>query len=152
MLWLLACWQPPPAVPPAPAQVEASDVLEGSAAEIRPGAAGDEAAPEGEVATEGEAAPEEEGAPEAEAEGEAAPEGEPAVAGPPPAVTVKPWGGKTVGSPITIVDDLGAAVQVIRGAPVAVVVLMEGEDRLRVRCDGCVPVVEGWLQKSAVVR
>ena len=142
MLWLLACWQPPPAVPPAPAQVEASDVLEGSAAEIRPGAAGDEAAPEGEVATEG------------EAEGEAAPEGEgePAVAGPPPAVTVKPWGGKTVGSPITIVDDLGAAVQVIRGAPVAVVVLMEGEDRLRVRCDGCVPVVEGWLQKSAVVR
>lgn len=154
MLWLLGCWQPPPVVPPAPAQVEASDVLEGSAAEIQPGAAGEEAAPEGEGAAEGEAAPEEEGAPEGEAEGEgeAAPEGEPAVAGPPAAVAVKPWSAKTVGSPITIVDDLGAAVQVIRGAPVAVVVLMEGEDRLRVRCDGCVPVVEGWLQKSAIAR
>lgn len=150
MLWLLGCWQPPAVVPPAPAQVEASDVLEGSAEEIRPGAAGDEAAPEGEGAAEGEAVPEG----EAGAEGEGAPEGEgePGVAGPPPAVAVKPWGGRTVGSPITIVDDLGAAVQVVRGAPVAVVVLMEGEDRLRVRCDGCVPVVEGWLQKSAVAR
>lgn len=160
MLWLLGCWQPPAVVPPTPAQVEASDVLEGSAEEIRPGAPDHEqAAAEGEPAAAEaaglageEGAPEEEGAAEGEGSGELEGAGEAAPPGPPPAVAVKPWQGRTVGSPLTIVDDLGAALQVIRGAPVAVVVLMEGEDRVRVRCEGCLPVVEGWLQKSAVVR
>ena len=50
MLWLLACWQPPATVPPVPVQVEASDVLEGTADEIRPGGA---EVPEGLGAAEG---------------------------------------------------------------------------------------------------
>jgi hypothetical protein len=153
MLWLLGCWQPPETLPPAPVQVEASDILEGSAGEIKPWAPTEDgeadptaaeagAEPEAEVV-------EAEGDPDPTAEAEA-PEVEAPVV--PVARTVDPWRGRTVGSPITIVDDLGAPVQVVRGAPVAVVVLMEGEDRLKVRCEGCLPVVEGWLQKTAVAR
>lgn len=150
MLWLLGCWQPPETLPPAPVQVEASDVLEGSADEIKPGApAGEEEADP--TAAEPGAEPH---ADVVEAEGEPDPTAAVEVEAPvvPVARTVDPWRGRTVGSPITIVDDLGAPVQVVRGAPVAVVVLMEGEDRLKVRCEGCLPVVEGWLQKTAVAR
>ena len=123
MLTLLACWQPEPFVAPAPAQVEASDVLEGTAGAIEPG---DEDQPEGD-----------------------------AEADPPPVPTdmeVEPWKGRTVGRPLTLVGDDGAVVTVIAEEGVAVTVLMEGAERLKVRCDGCRPPLEGWLQKRAVVR
>ncbi len=136
MLLVLGCWQPPDVQPPPPVQVEASDVLDGTAGEIAP------EAEEGEG--EGEA---EEDAEEAEPTAE-----EPAVPAPPVAAAVSPWMGRTVGSPLTLVDDAGSPVYILRGPSAAVVVLMEGEDRVRVRCEACLPVVEGWLQKSAVSR
>jgi hypothetical protein len=147
MFWLLiGCWQPPTTQPPAPLQVEASDVLEGTADEITPGAE----LPDGPAAADGEVADGDEAADgDADAGGPEVPEApDPPAA--PPAVDVEPWLGHTVGSPLTLVDDVGAVVQVVRGGPVAVRVLQEGPDRVKVRCEGCLPVVEGWLQKSAV--
>lgn len=143
MVWLvLACWQPDAYAPPPPAQVEASDVLEGTASQIVPGApAVDSAEPEA--------------APDSAADGpgdSAEPEVEaPAPPPPPVAVAVSPWAGRTVGRPLTLVDDAGAPLRVL-GDAVAVTVLMEGDDRVKVRCDGCSPPVEGWLQKRAVQR
>lgn len=136
LLTLFACWRPEPYVAPPPAQVEASDVLEGTAAAIEPGGAdegGDEA-----VLGEGDAEP--------------GPEPEP---DPPPAPTdlaVEPWSGRTSGRPLTLVGDDGTVVMVIADDGVAVTVLMEGPERLKVRCDGCRPPLEGWLQRRAVVR
>ena len=62
---------------------------------------------------------------------------------------VRPRSALTVGQPLTLVSDYGAPLQVL-GDGVAVTVLMEGSDRVKVRCDGCRPVQEGWLQRRAV--
>ena len=140
---LTACWQPEPYVAPPPAQVEASDVLAGTADQIVPGAA-------------------EAGAGEAEAEAEPAGEagaagGEGEVEAPeaPPTPTdlpVQPYVAHTVGRPITIVGDDGAPLQVITAQGAKVTVLAEGPERVKVHCDDCRPEVEGWLQKRVVVR
>ncbi len=153
VVWL-GCWQPESYTPPPAAQVEASDVLEGTAGEIQPPSAA-EATPDGEGAADeapaaadpaAEAAGDEA---DASADGEAADEvEEPA---PPVAVAVAPWKGRTVGRPLTLVGDDGTPLQVVEQG-VAVTVLMEGEDRVKLRCDGCLPVVEGWLQKRNVLR
>ncbi len=125
VLFLLACWQPDAYAPPPPAQVEASDVLAGTAAEIEPPAVL-------------------EAAEEPEAVGEAPGGGEDAEVD-----HVRPRPARTVGKPLTLVSDYGAPLQVL-GDGVAVTVLEEGPDRVKVRCDGCRPVQEGWLQRRAV--
>jgi hypothetical protein len=131
---------------PSPVVVEATDVLEGTADQIRPGAEPSEA--------EADAAPDAEAAAEDEAAGEAVPGGDDPAPPPaaPVAVEVAPWPAHTVGSPLSLVNDAGETVRVLRGPPVAVVVLMEGEDRVKVRCEGCEPPAEGWLQRTAVAR
>ena len=143
LLLIAACWQPTPFAAPPPAQVEASDVLEGTAAGIRPGEeAGpppEEAGPEGEdAAGEPEPAPGEDDPPDPPA---------PAVAH-----DVAPWKGHTVGTPVSLVGDDGKPLQVLRVAGASVTVLQEGEDRLKVRCDDCRPVVEAWVQRRLVER
>ncbi len=71
------------------------------------------------------------------------------VATPADAGEIRPRSARTVGQPLTLVSDDGAPLQVI-GDGVVVTVLMEGPDRVKVRCDGCRPVQEGWLQRRAV--
>ncbi|MSQ00583.1 MAG: hypothetical protein EXR71_01660 [Myxococcales bacterium] len=128
VLFLLGCWQPDAYAPPPPAQVEASDVLAGTAAAIERPARVDGDAPE-------------EAGPPAPADDQAV--------SPPVAEDIRPRSARTVGKPLTLVGDDGAPLQVV-GDGIAVTVLMEGADRVKVRCDGCRPVQEGWLQRGAV--
>jgi len=149
VVWL-GCWQPESYTPPPAAQVEASDVLEGTAGEIQPPSAA-EATPAGEgAADEAPAADEPSVADEAGTAADDAAD-EVVAPAPPVAVAVSPWKGRTVGRPLTLVGDDGTPLQVVEDG-VAVTVLMEGEDRVKLRCDGCLPVVEGWLQKRNVLR
>ncbi len=162
---LTACWQPEPYVAPPPAQVEASDVLAGTADQIVPGAAeagaGEaeaEAEPAGEAGAaggEGEAPSPEAGAAGVGEAGVAGGEGEVEAPEAPPTPTdlpVQPYVAHTVGRPITIVGDDGAPLQVITAQGAKVTVLAEGPERVKVHCDDCRPEVEGWLQKRVVVR
>lgn len=156
-----ACWSPAPYTPPPPAQVEASDVLEGTADTIRP--PGDPGADDAPEATPPEAAGE---PPDDPADAAADPDpdaadpdpGEPdadAAADPPPAPTdlpVDPYAAHTVGRPVTLVGDDGVPLVVLTTENVAVTVLAEGPERLKVRCTGCTPQVEGWLQRRVVAR
>jgi len=156
---LTACWQPEPYVAPPPAQVEASDVLAGTADQITPGGEPSGEAGAGEAGVAGEAEPEGE-APSAEAgaAGEAgageADAGEAEVEAPPVPtdLPVEPYVAHTIGRPITIVGDDGAPLQVITAQGAKVTVLAEGPERVKVHCDDCRPEVEGWLQKRVVAR
>ena len=88
---------------------------------------------------------EEEGEPLAEEEEEEPPA--PAVA-----EEVSPWAGYTLGTPLTLVADNGSVIRVLAQEHMAVTVLREGPDRVKVRCDACTPIVEGWLQRHAVIQ
>lgn len=136
LLILLACWRPEPYAAPAPAQVEASDVLEGTAGAIEPG--GEAEAAEADIGE--------------DAEAEVGEEPEAVVEPAPTDLAVEPWSARTSGRPLTLVGDDGSVVLVITEEGVAVTVLMEGPERLKVRYDGCQPPLEGWLQRRAVVR
>lgn len=149
LLTLLACWSPEPFAAPAPAQVEASDVLEGTAGAIEPGGEAEDGA---EVEQGGDEEPVLAAEPGPDDEPDAAAEVEDAPPAPPTDLAVEPWSGHTSGRPLTLVGDDGAVVLVIADEAVAVTVLMEGPERLKVRCDGCRPPLEGWLQRRAVVR
>lgn len=127
VLVLFGCWQPGDYLPPQP---------EGLAAAVAPGGA--DVAPEGEAGDD---------PPDADAEADADEGTDRAAA------AVDPYGAHTLGSPLTLVDDVGAVVQVLPVPNTAVTVLEEEPGvRRRVRCDGCTPVVEGWLQWDRVER
>lgn len=65
-------------------------------------------------------------------------------------VLVKPYRAYTVGTPLSIVNDVGQLLATVGQPGTKVTVLAEGSLRVKVRCDGCSPVVEGYLQKERV--
>jgi hypothetical protein len=162
----LACWQPGAYNPPAPAEVSASDVQEG----LRGTPPGSEAEADADVGTEptsGRATTPDAANPDAanpDAAAGAAPEV--AEAGATEAVAdagseaksdfddreVSPWIGHTLGTPLSVVDALGQPIAVVGAPGTKVTVLEEGTLRLKVRCDGCDPVVTGYVQRDRVQR
>jgi len=65
---------------------------------------------------------------------------------------VEPYKAFTVKTPLSIVDEAGQPVAVLGKPGVEVTVLSEAALRVKVRCDGCDPVVTGYLQRDAVQR
>lgn len=65
-------------------------------------------------------------------------------------VMVKPYRAYTVGTPLSIVNEVGQLIATVGQPGTKVTVLAEGSVRVKVRCDGCSPVVEGYLQKERV--
>ncbi len=65
---------------------------------------------------------------------------------------VDPYKAFTVKTPLSIVDEAGQPVAVLGKPGVEVMVLSEASLRVKVRCDGCDPVVTGYLQRDAVQR
>jgi hypothetical protein len=127
VLVLLACWQPAPYTPPPAPEVEAEEVLSADEAENEEADAADEPPTEAGV-------------------NEEDPPTKPAFDD----VPVKPYRGYTVGTPLSLVDDVGQLVATIGTPGTNVTVLAEGSVRVKIRCDGCSPVVEGYLQKDRV--
>jgi hypothetical protein len=129
-MWLLlGCWQPGAYLPPVPENLARLAADEATPAEEAGTPADEEAAPEDAPA---------DGVPAEEAPAE--PE---APAPPPPDA----YASHTVGAPLTIVDDVGKPVTVLTASRTEVIVLLEEPPvRKRVRCTGCVPQAEGWLQ------
>jgi len=121
----LGCYTPPPFVHPAPAEVTMSDSLPATEP-------ADPAIP-------------------AEVE---APTEEPVAATTSTFddAEVEPYKGFTVKTPLSIVDEAGQPVAVLGKPGVEVTVLTEAALRVKVRCDGCDPVVTGYLQSDAVRR
>jgi hypothetical protein len=163
VLWLLACYSPPAYVFPAPAEVTMADVLDaapGTRAGDPPAGEGDPPGGEGHQGEDGAGTIADPGV-EVEAETEGATEAARASSPGGEGVgadddfddtEVRPYKAFTVKTPLSIVDDAGQPVTVLAKPGVAVTVLAEGSLRVKVRCDGCDPVVEGYLQASAVQR
>ncbi len=128
VLWLLGCYAPPPYIHPAPAEVTMSDLLSGVEAEEAP--------------LEQDEAPVEVAAVD--------PPGSEPVASNFDDAEVDPYKAFTIKTPLSIVDDAGQPVAVLGKPGVAVTVLAEAPLRVKVRCDGCDPVVTGYLQRDAV--
>lgn len=131
VLWLLGCYTPPPYIHPAPAEVTMSDILSG----VEPL----------EAATEADATAPAEAEAAIDAPGEAQPSAF-------DDAQVDPYKAFTVKTPLSIVDDAGQPVAVLGKPGVEVTVLSEASLRVKVRCDGCDPVVTGYLQRDAVQR
>ncbi|MFZ5480274.1 MAG: hypothetical protein ACOZNI_26150 [Myxococcota bacterium] len=91
------------------------------------------------------------GVAEEEAVAEAPDVEEPAVEEPATPETVL-WRGATKWGRLSLVDDGGRTVGRIEAAGVAVEVLREEPQRVKVRCATCSPPVEGWLQAALVVK
>lgn len=163
VLLFVACYAPPDYVHPAPAEVTMHDVLSGEVGDGPGGggaAADDEAAPDeddgdAEPANDGDAEPADDGDAEPAADGDAEPAAEANAA---EAASdfqdqpVRPYTAFTLRTPLSIVDDAGQPVAVIAKPGTEVEVIAEGELRVKVRCTGCSPVVEGYLQADAVQR
>lgn len=146
MLFLVACWQPTAYPTPPPPQVTAAELME--AQTVTP----DDGSPTAsEQPTETPAAIE--GADENDTARQAA-SPDPETTGPLGLsfddVLVKPYRAYTVGTPLSVVNEFGQLVATIGTPGTRVTVLAEGSLRVKIRCDGCSPVVEGYLQKERV--
>jgi hypothetical protein len=158
VFWILGCWQPDAYTPPAPAEVTAADIAAGLPAGS-PNEAGrpDGGAGSAEAPDEGSTVPADATASEPSTEAAEAPaKGNEAENGTAKSdfddAPVQPWTGHTVGTPLSLVDDLGRAIAVIGLPGTKVTVLTEGSLRMKVRCDGCDPQVEGYIQRDKVQR
>ena len=157
MVLFLACYEPPAYTHPAPAEVTMNDVLSWEGAAAAPGNAGDDELAEGEEGSPGDDPPGDDppgdDPPGDEEQADANIDDTVADAtadfGDQP---VRPYTAFTLRTPLAIVDDAGQPLAVIAKPGTEVEVIAEGTLRVKVRCVGCSPVVEGYLQADAVQR
>ena len=71
---------------------------------------------------------------------------------PPEKPAMKPYVGRILTSPATLVDDYGRPVLIIDKAQTQVEVRAEETIRKKVYCGTCVPAGEGWIQANLVER